>query len=202
MIPRSLFFFLAACFFAIHISAQYDFSKVDDWLNKNTGQMGGRSYLMIYKDGKIIYNYGVADMNFRQKWMAKKFAEKHNKNPEITAYTDSTKIAIASCSKWLSAALVMTFIDEGKLRLSDTVGKFLPVLSANGKGNITISECLSHLTGIKEPPLKESIKGMRETNSMDEAIADIAALPMGGAPGTVFHYSNETWQPNVLFCCR
>ena len=159
-----------------------------------TNQMGGRAVLMIYKDGKIVYDHAVNNMNLREKWMTKKFAEKQNKNPEIQKYTDTTRIAIASCSKWLSAALVMTFVDEGKLNLSDTVGKFLPVLSKNGKGNITISECLSHLTGIKEPPLKESIKAMKEINSMDEAIEDIAALPMEGEPGTVFHYSNAGLQ--------
>lgn len=184
----------AALFFVTHLSAQYNFSKVDDWLKQNTSEMGGRSYLMIYKDGKFVYSNGVNDMNMREKWMAKKFAEKQNKNQNIQSYTDTTKIAIASCSKWLSAALIMTFVDEGKLSLSDTVGKFLPVLSKNGKGNITIAECLSHLTGIKEPPLQESLKAIRNVNSMDEAIAYIAVLPMEGEPGTVFHYSNSGLQ--------
>jgi CubicO group peptidase (beta-lactamase class C family) len=190
MIQHKLFVVIAACFFTINISAQYNFSKLDDWLNKNAGEMGGRSYLMIYKDGKIIYSNGVEDMSAGQKWIAKKFAQKQNKEPEIKPYTDTTRIAMASCSKWFSAALVMTFVDEGKLNLSDTVGKFLPVLSANGKGNITISECLSHLTGIKAPPLKENLKDRRSENSMDEAIENIAKMPMKGTPGTVFHYSN------------
>jgi CubicO group peptidase (beta-lactamase class C family) len=53
-------------------------------------------------------------------------------------YTANTRQPIASCSKWLSAALVMTFVDEGKLNLDDTVGKWLPVLTAHGKGNITV----------------------------------------------------------------
>lgn len=194
MRQHRLFVILAACFFTINVSAQYNFSKVDDWLKKNTGEMGGRSYLVIYKDGKIIYSNGVEDMNLRQKWITKKFAQKQNRDTEIKPYTDTTRIAMASCSKWLSAALVMTFVDEGKLSLTDTVGKFLPVLSANGKGNITIAECLSHLTGINTPPLKENLKDMRNENSIDEAIADIAKMPMEGAPGTVFHYSNAGLQ--------
>jgi CubicO group peptidase (beta-lactamase class C family) len=193
MIQR-LLLISAVCFITINVAAQNNFSKVDSWLNENTEQMGGRAILIIYKNGKIIYDHAVNDMNLREKWMAKKFDEKQNKNSEIQSFTDTTRIAIASCSKWLSAALVMTFVDEGKLNLSDTVGKFLPVLSKNGKGNITISECLSHLTGIKEPPLRESIKTMKEINSMDEAIKYIAALPMEGKPGTVFHYSNAGLQ--------
>jgi CubicO group peptidase (beta-lactamase class C family) len=101
---------------------------------------------------------------------------------------------IASCSKWLSAALVMTYVDEGKLRLNDTVGKYLPLLSMHGKGNITISDCLSHLTGIKAPSMKESIRDMLKLNSMDEAIEQIANMPMEGEPGKVFHYSNTGLQ--------
>ncbi|HEY4966129.1 MAG TPA: serine hydrolase domain-containing protein, partial [Puia sp.] len=67
---------------------------------------------------------------------------------------------------------------------------YLPVLSRYGKGNITISECLSHLTGIKAPPLKENLKEMKKIKSMDQAIGEIASLPMEGTPGKVFHYSN------------
>jgi CubicO group peptidase (beta-lactamase class C family) len=88
----------------------------------------------------------------------------------------------------------MSFVDEGKLRLSDTVGSWLPVLSRHGKGGITISECLAHLTGIKPPPLKESLKGMKNIRSMDQAIEDIANMPMEGEPGKVFHYSNAGLQ--------
>jgi CubicO group peptidase (beta-lactamase class C family) len=90
--------------------------------------------------------------------------------------------------------LVMTFVDEGKLALTDTIGKFLPVMTQHGKGRITISECLSHLTAIKEPPLKESVADIRSAGSMDEAVAKIAGMPMEGEPGKVFHYSNAGLQ--------
>ncbi|HSC39350.1 MAG TPA: serine hydrolase domain-containing protein, partial [Chitinophagaceae bacterium] len=68
------------------------------------------------------------------------------------------------------------------------------VMTLHGKGNITISECLSHRTGIKEPPLKESLRNIRAAGSMDEAVANIAAMPMEGEPGKVFHYSNAGLQ--------
>jgi CubicO group peptidase (beta-lactamase class C family) len=190
---RLILLFFTVNFFLIQNSnAQYDFSKLDDWLNNTTPQMGGRSVLVIYKDEKIIYNNAVNDMSTGQQWMAKKAAEK--KGTEVKEYSSTVKQPVASCSKWLSAALVMTFVDEGKLNLNDTVGKFLPVLSQNGKGNITISECLSHLTGIKAPPLKESLNEMKEISSMDEAIEKIAAMPMEGEPGKTFHYSNAGLQ--------
>ncbi|BAV08314.1 CubicO group peptidase, beta-lactamase class C family [Filimonas lacunae] len=174
--------------------AQYNFSKVDNWLTTNSPQLGGRTILMVYKDGKIVYNQSVNSMNFRQKAVNKIIARRQGQEANLDDYTTTSRQAIASCSKWLSAALVMTFVDEGKLQLNDTVGKFLPVLSQHGKGNITISHCLSHLTAIHAPDLKESLQEMRQVNSMDEAIENIAVLPMEGQPGKVFRYSNTGLQ--------
>jgi CubicO group peptidase (beta-lactamase class C family) len=127
---------------------------------------------MVEKDGKIVYARAVNDRRLGAE------------------YTTETRIRIASCSKWLSAALVMTFVDEGRLSLDDTVGRWLPVLTVHGKGGITVRQCLAHLTGIREPPLRESLIEMRLTRSMDQAIDAIAELPMEGAPGKVFHYSS------------
>jgi CubicO group peptidase (beta-lactamase class C family) len=182
------------CLFAIICNAQNNFKKVDDWMNANTGKMGGRSILMIYKDGKIVYTKSINDLNMQQKFAVRSMAKKQSKEVNFNAYTSSTKIAMASCSKWLSAALVMTFVDEGKLKLADTVGKYLPILSQVGKGNITISECLSHLTGINAPSIKERWGDMKDISSMHEAIEEITVLPMEGKPGTVFHYSNAGLQ--------
>jgi CubicO group peptidase (beta-lactamase class C family) len=174
--------------------AQSKFDKVDAWLADNVSKMGGRVYLMVYKDGKIVYSDGVGEMTRRQKMVGKFIAKKQGKQANTDDYTASTRQMVASCSKWFSAALVMTFVDEGKLKLTDTVGKFLPVLSNSGKGNITISQCLAHLTAVKSPPLKESLQEMRNINSMDEAMSSIAAMPMEGQPGKVFRYSNTGLQ--------
>lgn len=169
---------------------QADFSKIDDWLAGNVSKMGGRAILVIYKDGQIIYDHAENELSRRQKLVGRFIAKRQGKKANTDDYTATTRQMIASCSKWYSAALVMSFVDEGKLKLADTVGKFLPVLSAHGKGNITISECLSHMTAIKAPDLKENLQDMRKVNSMDEAIAGIAEMPMEGEPGKVFRYSN------------
>jgi CubicO group peptidase (beta-lactamase class C family) len=176
--------------FAAISRAQSGFARLDEWLNENSKNMGGRTILVIYKDGKIVYNMSVNDMSRRQKSMNKFIAKRMGNDADPGDYNLYTRQMIASCSKWLSAALVMTFVDEGKLRSNDTLGTFLPVLTSHGKGNITISECLSHLTGIKAPPLKESLKEMKNISSMKQAIDEIANLPMEGTPGKVFHYSN------------
>ncbi len=170
--------------------AQNKFAKIDAWLAANTAKMGGRSFLVIYKNGHIIYTGGKNDMSGMQKMFAQMIAKRTGKPLNTEDYTIITKQPIASCSKWLSAALVMTFVEEGKLKLDDTVGKYLPALTKSGKGNITIEECLSHRTAIKAPSLKDDLAEMRTEQNMDDAIKDIAAMPMEGKPGTVFRYSN------------
>lgn len=174
--------------------AQEQYSKLNQWLENNVDDMGGRAILMVYQDGKIVYNHAVNRMNNKQKILGKLIASRQGKTADFSDFTANSKQPIASCSKWLSAALVMTFVDEGKLKLTDTVGKFLPVLSNNGKGGITIKECLSHTTGIFSPDLRENLKEMRTINSMDEAIENIAQYPREGQAGKVFRYSNTGLQ--------
>jgi CubicO group peptidase (beta-lactamase class C family) len=170
------------------------FAKVDAWLEENTPKMGGRAVLMVEKGGEMVYSRAVNDRNGGQKVMDGWMARKEEEADAAGDYTLKTRQPIASCSKWLSAALVMTFVDEGKLNLDDTVGKWLPVLTAHGKGGITVRQCLSHLTGIQEPPLMESINEMREVRSMGDAIELIAKMPMEGKAGSVFHYSSAGLQ--------
>lgn len=180
-------------FLSLFASAQR-FSKLDNWLEKNTTEMGGRAVLLVYKDGKILYSRAVNKMTPRQKMATRIIARRMGKSPDLGNYTSSTRLPVASCSKWLSAALVMSFVDEGKLKWTDTLGKFLPELSPSGKGAITIAQCLSHTTGIKAPDLRESLDEMRSVTSMNEAVEQIAALPMEGQPGKVFRYSNTGLQ--------
>lgn len=174
--------------------AQRPFSEVDHWLDAHASEMGGRLMLVVCKDGKIIYSHAVNEMNGRQQALVRLMSERRGEEPDLGDYTETTKQPVASCSKWLSAALVMTFVDEGKIQLTDTVGKFLPILSKNGKGSITIGDCLSHMTGILSPDLKDDLKEKRQANNMDEVISQIAAYPVEGSSGSVFRYSNTGLQ--------
>jgi CubicO group peptidase (beta-lactamase class C family) len=176
--------------------AQYNFDEAQNWVKGNLKELGGRAVLVILKDGKIIYNIAENDLTRKQKMIGKFIARKQGKDAKLATedFSSTTKARIASCSKWLSAALVMTFVDEGKLKLTDTIGKFLPIMSPNGKGNIQIWQCLSHLTGINGGTLKEGLAAMKTTKNMDEAMAQIAVQPMEGEPGKTFHYSNTGLQ--------
>lgn len=172
--------------------AQNNLDKAGEWLKDNLNRLGGRAVLVILKNGEIVYEKSENNLSRKQKMVGKFIAKRQGKSAEevLQDYTFTTRDRIASSSKWLSAALVMTFVDEGKLSLDDTIGKFLPVFSSHQKGNIKIWECLAHLTAINGGNLKQSREIINESAAMDEVIEKIAEQPMEGEPGKVFHYSS------------
>ena len=176
--------------------AQQDFSKVNDWVNNNLTDLGGRAVLMIYKDGQFVYTQNFNNLTKTQQNRGKIKAKVQGKEVDevLQDYTTTTRERIASSSKWLTAALLMTYIDENKVRLTDSVGKFLPVMTEYGKGGIKVWQCLNHTTGIKSGGLRDMLIGMKNVKTMFEAIEQIAMLPMEGTPGKYFHYSNTGLQ--------
>jgi Beta-lactamase class C and other penicillin binding proteins len=147
-------------------SAQYNFAELDKVLNQKKWILGRDVSVLIYKDNNLVYqrNFGKYDTN--------------------------TVEAIASCSKWFTAALAMTFVEEGKLSLNDNICKYLPEFSKDGKEYIKVKHCLSHTSGIESEPISfSSLMERRKYKSLAEEVADFATKPMVGEPGKVFAYS-------------
>jgi CubicO group peptidase (beta-lactamase class C family) len=138
-------------------------------------QFGGKCYAVIQVDGKSVYAKGFG------------------------GYESNTRQLIASCSKWLSAAVVMSLVDEGKFKLTDTVGKFLPIFTTYHKGNITIAQLFSHTSGFPGNSSQgyESNPLMTLTTAVD-AIAKNVALQ--NAPGTSFYYGGVSMQVAGRIC--
>ena len=159
---RFLFVFLL--FFQFSFS-QSDFGQVDALLQKNQKLMGNDVVALIYKDGKIIHTKELGEFNAK------------------------TQAPIASCSKWLTAALVMIFVDEGKLQLDDPVAKYLPIFNKYMKSYVTIRQCLAHTTGIENE--KGSLLKMMQRSkyaSLEEEVNSFAAKEISNNAGTEFHY--------------
>lgn len=187
---------IAAFLLLFQFSQAQDTSKITKWVNDNLPDLGGRAVMMVYKDGKMVYAQAFNNLSKKQENRQKIKAKLTGADEEqlLQDYTLTTRERIASCSKWLTAALAMTYIDEGKFRLNDTVGKFLPIMTKYGKGHIRIWQCLSHTTGIKGGDLREWLQGMKNIKSMNEAMEQIAMSPMEGEPGKTFRYGNTGLQ--------
>ncbi|WP_205513346.1 serine hydrolase domain-containing protein [Longitalea arenae] len=145
--------------------AQSDFSQVDALLKKNQKLLGNDLVALVYKDGKLIYTKELGEFNAK------------------------TPAPIASASKWLTAALVMIFVDEGKLDLDAPVSKYLPVFDKYMKSYVTIRQCLAHTTGI-ENDKGSLLKIMQRSKYMnlEEEVNAFAAKEISNNAGTEFHY--------------
>ncbi len=177
-------FFIFLLFFQ-QAKGQDVWEKTNQWLEDNITQLGGNAVLLVYKNDKQVY---LNTIN-KPGRLKQQFAKRRGINIFLN---ENTPTAIASCSKWLSAVLVMTFVDEGKLRITDTIGKFLPVFTQYGKGAITIGDCLSHLTGTESN--REDNRLYMQMSSMDKVIEHIAKKPLIHTPGTAFFYGSDGLQ--------
>jgi len=97
------------------------------------------------------------------------------------SYAFDTVVPIASASKWLTSATIMTLVDEGKLALDDPVSRFLPSWSAR---RTTIRQLLSHQAGLA------GSAGCLGRAALRSCADEIGAAPEVYAPGTEFHYGN------------
>jgi CubicO group peptidase (beta-lactamase class C family) len=150
-------------------NAQLNFTELGAKLEASKAVLGGKAVLLVYKDGKIVFEKSMGE------------------------FTPKTQAPISASTQWLTAALVMSYVDEGKLSLDDKVSKFLPIFSKYSKGYITIRDCITHLTGIEGPSIS-SLKDMsnpKKFSSLDELVNDIASSKeILSNPGLVFRFNN------------
>ena len=109
--------------------------------------------------------------------------------PTEQPMTRDTIFDMASLTKPVATATsVMILIDEGKIRLSDRLVKYLPEFDNHGKGRITIEHLLRHRAGLLPD---NSINDYK--NGPDEAWKKIADLGLDYRPGERFVYSDVNY---------
>jgi CubicO group peptidase (beta-lactamase class C family) len=102
------------------------------------------------------------------------------------------QLPVASASKWLTAALAMTLVDDGHLALDQPIGERLPYFTGAAAA-ITLRQLLSFTAG------QGSMEAMTDARqdpriTLTEAARAIAALPLQDPPGTVFKYGGPSMQ--------
>ena len=148
--------------------AQYNFGELDQKFSSAKKELSNNAIAMIYKDGKIIYQKTLGE------------------------FTAKTQAPVASCSKWLTASLVLSFIDQGKLSLDDKVSTYIPLFSKYSKGYITIRDCLSNMTGLEsdESGIKK-VFSKNQYKSLEEEVTDFAMKKeIISNPGLEFRYGS------------
>jgi CubicO group peptidase (beta-lactamase class C family) len=90
-------------------------------------------------------------------------------------------------SQWFTTALVLIFVDEGKIGLDDKIAEYLPEFAKYGKNYITIRNCLAHSSGIQ---VGKSKLFEKSKNTLDEETKNYAAREIQTNPGTEFRYND------------
>jgi CubicO group peptidase (beta-lactamase class C family) len=172
-------FSMICCFllFCLPGFAQLDFSQADQLLKQNQKALGNNLVALVWKDGKMVY----------QKQLEK----------EIGDFNAKTQVPIGSCSQWLTAALVLTFVDEGKLSLEDKVSKFIPIYQKYMKTYITIRNCLTNTTGIQADPAGPmKLLQKSKFESLEDEVSSFASKrEIAANPGSEIYYSHVG--PNI-----
>ena len=99
------------------------------------------------------------------------------------AYTTSTWPPIASASKWLSAAVIMSLVEDGLIDLDEPVSTYLPQFTGL-KGTMTVRQMFSHTSGL--PGDHACLDN--HTITLAQCVDQIALVSLQAAPGALFDY--------------
>ncbi len=152
------------CLFAARLPAQ-DFTAIDRAMENSIQALDGGAALLLIQDGKTVYRKGFG-----------------------TVAVD-TPVPLASSTKWLTAAVIMTLVDERKLALDDPIVRYFPALRGPVR-RITIRQLLSHTSGVQgfSPCLAD------RKMTLSRCAQEVLRLRLLYPPGTAFHYGSMGMQ--------
>ncbi len=107
--------------------------------------------------------------------------------PSVEKCTTDTVFDLASLSKVTSTAIATALlVEQGKIEYDDRITRFIPEFGQNGKENVTVRDCLTHVSGLTpDNSIKDYIGFDR-----DQILANICELGLRTAPGEAFAYSD------------
>ncbi len=155
--------------------------KIDDYVTAKIKRLHvpGAS-LAIVRDGHITkaQGYGFANLELR------------------SPATKETVYEIGSTSKQFTATAIMMLVEEGKVRLDDTITKYFPEAPQAWRG-IKIRHLLTHTSGIQNHVAVPHWLDVFRTNlafetapSRDELLKMFFKLPLEFQPGETWAYDN------------
>jgi D-alanyl-D-alanine carboxypeptidase len=149
-----------------------DKAKLDQLFDRLLEKNKGMGSLALARDGSILYtrSFGYSQINGTEK----------------KPLTATTKYRIGSITKTFTAVMIFQLIEEGKLKLTDTLDRFFPQIP-NAAG-ITIGQILAHRSGIHN--LEPDGSWGKQPRTKDEVVARIAQGQPDFEPDSRHLYSN------------
>ncbi|HET6254821.1 MAG TPA: serine hydrolase domain-containing protein [Puia sp.] len=149
------------------VPVDHRFDPLDQLFKQNEKELGKDYVALVWQDGKILYQKQGSD-----------------------DFTPKMQAPVARAADWMTAALVMTFVDEGKISLDDKVTTYVPMFGKYMKGYITIRNCLTNTTGIKvDEGIKKALENVKFETLEDEVNSYASHRDIGTNPGTEIFYN-------------
>lgn len=153
-----------------------DKAKLDQFFDRLAEKNKAMGSLVVAKDGNVVYKRTIGYSQITP--AAKK------------AITPQTRFRIGSITKMFTAVMILQLVDEGKLKLNDTLDKYFA--SAPNANKITIAHLLSHRSGIHGIRNMPSLRDKGATPTEHLAMLEKAG-PSDFEPGSKFAYTNENY---------
>lgn len=96
---------------------------------------------------------------------------------------------LASISKPISTAAVMTLYDDGKFGLDDKVKTFIPEFTGDGREKITVRQLLTHVSGLPDQ-LPQNARLRARHAPLSEFVDAAIRTPLLFQPGSRYSYSS------------
>jgi serine beta-lactamase-like protein LACTB, mitochondrial len=134
--------------------------------------------VVVLHQGRLVFSEGAG------------FADLDN----MVLATGSTVYNIGSISKALTVVALMQLVERGKVRLDDTIQKYVPSFPDKGSP-ITLEHILTHTSGIRhyrrgDFPDSEVNENMKAVASLEEGIKVFKDDPLLFKPGEYYSYSS------------
>ena len=128
----------------------------------------------VARNGKIIFSqaYGLAD---RERGIPN---------------TTRTRFRIGSMNKMFTAVAIMQLVEAGKVRLSDTLGKYLPDYPNKGVAGVTVAQLLTHTGGTGDIFGPDYEANRLKLRGIADYIRLYGERPLLFKPGSRWDYSN------------
>jgi CubicO group peptidase (beta-lactamase class C family) len=174
-IKTLLTIFLTLALFTAGYAQTLDKAKLDQFFDRLAEKNKAMGSLTVARDGNVLYSraIGYSQINGAAK------------KPSTAA----TRYRVGSITKMFTAAMIFQFVEEGKLKLTDTLDKFFPQIP-NAK-KITIAHILAHRSGIHSFTEDADFPSWEmQPKTKDELLAVIAKGKPDFEPGEKMAYSN------------
>lgn len=105
------------------------------------------------------------------------------------AKSENAVFLLASISKPISIAAVMTLFDQGLFQLDNPVRKFIPEFTAGGRDKVTMRHLMTHVSGLPDQ-LPENAALRSRHAGLPEFVNAAIRTPLLFTPGSRYSYSS------------